>query len=86
MTSGLQLSPPPEARDIVRLKIRLEPTGNSQLFSSFPAYALADTPDSLRIAPRTRRLYRVGGSLRELHEETGLRVTALEQELARRPG
>jgi len=68
-STGLPLSPPPTTDDLVRLDIRLEPTGSAQLFGSFPAYAIAETPGSLRVGPRTRRLYRVGVSLRALRED-----------------
>lgn len=67
--ASVPLWTPPDTRELVRQDILLEPTGQSLLFSLFPAYAISDTPDSLRLAVRTNRLHRVGFSQRELRDE-----------------
>jgi transglutaminase-like putative cysteine protease len=52
------LASPPSVRDLVQQDILLEPTGSNRLFSMFPVYALAKSPEELRIDPRTRHLFR----------------------------
>ncbi len=68
-TADVRLSPPPDARDLVRQDVLLEPTGSDQLFSLFPAYAADGAIEGLRISLRNRRLYRVGLTARESHDE-----------------
>jgi transglutaminase-like putative cysteine protease len=68
-TASVPLATPPDTRELVREAILLEPTGQSQLFSIFPVYAISETPESLRLGTRTSRLHRVGYSQRELREE-----------------
>lgn len=66
---GITLTPPPETRELVRQDVLLEPTGEDRLFSVFPVYGIAATPQGLRIGNRTRRLFRTGYSGRELRDE-----------------
>ncbi len=66
---GLALPSPPNTRDLVRQDILLEPTGSDRLFSMFPVYGTAQSPAELRIAPRTRRLFRSEASDRDLRDE-----------------
>ncbi|MHB8951567.1 MAG: transglutaminase TgpA family protein [Pirellulaceae bacterium] len=73
-TGGLALQASPETRELVRQDVLLEPTGSPQLFSMFPVYALGTTPESLRLGPRTSRLFRAGYSRRELRTEFRYRV------------
>ena len=69
ISAGLTLASPPGTRDLVRQDILLDPTGSDLLFSMSPAYAIAQTPEEIRIGPRTRRLFRSGATPGTLRNE-----------------
>ena len=69
LRSGLKLPSAPNARDIVRQDILLEPTGTNTLFSLYPVYSARDTPPDVRMTARTQRLHRIGVAARHLLDE-----------------
>lgn len=74
ITPGVKLIAAPDTTELLWQDVLLEPTRRPMLFSVFPVYATADTPEGIRINQRTGILYRNEVSALDLAGEYRFRV------------